>query len=250
MASEEDADELKPYNLFTLTDLISKKATQSRNVVLATTEVRFVTAVWYFTSLALSILAAVVLGFLFMGKYAALIPIFLPILVTAFATTRSRAGLQLTHISRLMDKLDRPWARGMLVYAGRLYDPMHVRVVTVTPATVEVAALPGWESPKHAAITGVDAEEEIDAREQRMLASGGSGMMVSSARGDADRQSQMRSSMMDVVREEESVQWARSWEAHERYRREWMLQELAMATEGHDAEEGVEAGPAREEARV
>lgn len=229
MSSENDADELSPYNLFTLTDLISKKATQARRVVVLTTEIYLATAVWYGVSLALCILVAILLGIMFMGPYAALFPIFVPLIVTAVATTRSRTGLQLTHMSRFMDKLDRPWAKGLLVYTGRLYDPMEVRVVTVTPASVEVAALPDFTPVEGSGITGVD--EVTDAREQQVLAAGGSSMMVPSARGDAAQQSLVRASMMDVTNEEDYLQWARSWEAHVRLRREEMLEEFAQAND-------------------
>ncbi|MCZ4326761.1 hypothetical protein [Brachybacterium paraconglomeratum] len=224
MAAEE---ELKPYNLFTLTHLIGKKATQARTTVVFTAEMGYVTAIWYFVSLALSILLALVLGFTFMGTYAIIVPIFLPFIVTAFATVRSRSGLQLTHLQRTMDHLDRPWARGYLVYAGRLYDPLAVRLVTVTPASVEVEALPDYEPPEALEVFGIEGENP--RRDAQLIAREGGRSLIRSARGAAARTAQVRTAMSDVVREEERTQWAKNWEAQERHRREQLLVDLGVS---------------------
>lgn len=244
-----DDEKVSPYYLFVLTNLIGKVATQGRTTVIMGSEIRLVTAIWFFTSLGATIILAIILGFAAIGPYAIFLPLLIPLIVTYFATTRSRAGLHLTHMRRTMDLLDRPWAKGLLVYAGRLYDPTVVRLITLTPATVDVAALPDYEPPEDT--TMFESVAATVRPEAPVLARTTDNTPVRSARGAAARVADVRTAMMDVGYEEERVQWARNWEAGQRRKREQLLIDIGAIPDPNaqsDADTVADADAAGEDA--
>lgn len=208
------AEELQPYNLFTLTSLIGKKTSQERTVVIATVETRLRTAIWTLSSLVFSFLLALLLGFWFMGAYAVLIPVVITPVVTFAATTKSRKGLQLTHMQRAFDLVSRPKMRGMFVHCSRLYDPFEVFTAQMVPASVAVKDLPDYVPPERESPLGVEVGVDELGQEEPTTrtfygSDQGAGVMK-----QAERQARLRTAMMWQQREIERAKWAADYEKY------------------------------------
>lgn len=208
------AEELKPYNLFTLTSLVGKKTIQERTVVIATVETRLRTAIWVLSSLVFSVVLAIFLGFWFMGPYAVLIPVLVTPAVSFAATTTSRKGLHLTHLQRAFDLVSRPKMRGMFVHCARLYDPFEVFTAQMVPASVAVQDLPDYVAPTRESPLGVEVDVDELGQEAPTVrtfygSDQGSGVMQ-----QAQRQARLRTAMMWQQREIERAEWAADYEKY------------------------------------
>lgn len=206
MASE---DNLQPYMLFTLTDLIGKKATDQRTTVIATVETPLRTAIWLFASLIISGVPALILGFASpLGTWALLIPMIMVPAITVFATGRSRRGLQLTHLQRTFHRLEAGQVKaGMLIHLGRIYDPLAVDIATVTRSTVDVDDVADW--PRRRTIDVIEQDEEQDAQYVPLAQRR---MTLRSARGQAEEQTRIRSGIMEAQRVMERREWMERYE--------------------------------------
>lgn len=209
-ASEQE--QLQPYHLFTLTDMIGKRANAQRTTVIVGTEASIRTVVIYLLSLGGSMLAALILGFAFLGAYAALIPMLLPVIITGLAVGRSRRGLELTHLRRTLDQIAAGRSRSMIVHCNRLYDPTEVRLVTVTSGTIDVEDIPGFVTDRDLDYGGIDLAPTgptggYTERAHRTAST------VASARSTHASRARMHADAMDLQREIERQVHAREWEA-------------------------------------
>lgn len=138
MAARVNEESLQPYYLFTLTMLVGRKAMNERTTVALGGEIKLRTAVVFVLASVLSLFLALILGFSFLGSYALLTPFVIVPPVMWFFTQQSKKGMQLSHIQRTFDSIDQPWAKGFVVYCGRLYKPGTTTMIHLTSANVPV----------------------------------------------------------------------------------------------------------------
>lgn len=157
-ASTEHEDRLRPYQLFTLTQLVGRAANQGRTTIVLGSEVRLRTALWFLGSFVASGVIALIAGFVGLGSYALLIPLAVAPAVTFAFTQQSRKGMQLTHMARLFDELDQPWSKGFVIQCDRLYKPGGDRIGRITPASMSLAGDPAPRLDRGAYGVAVESE--------------------------------------------------------------------------------------------
>lgn len=196
-------DGVQPYNLFTLTDLIGKKATDKRTTVVLTVETPLRVVVWGVISGVIFVIFALVLGFATpIRQWAILVPLLGVPAVVAFTNMRGRRGLQLTHLERTFDALSSRPARKMILHLDRLYDPMQVSTATVAPASVDVEEIEGWpRRDSSVPLWDEDVEDSFVESSERRLS-------MRSARAAAEERTYMMAGLMEAQRVIEREQFA------------------------------------------
>ncbi|MCL6424364.1 hypothetical protein Bequi_13420 [Brachybacterium sp. JHP9] len=212
---EAPADQQRPMMMFTLTDMIGKKAEESRETVIATTDVNNRTAVVLIVSLILTIITALIAwSVLPIGGYALLIPLAGTPLITWLVRGRSRHGLQVTYLRRTIDRLQAGQTTGLFLHCNRLYDPLEVQIRTITRGSVDVEDIPGFLPEEGREFAGVDfelapAEESTYVPAASRTASGGL-----SARAIHARRSLLEVDAMQWQQMREQQDYARWYEGH------------------------------------